>query len=110
MSMLSAAYSKGTCCSVDDHVDATRFGKSFERFANLILQRCKQFLPATIVSSLRVFTFTLNIFFQLLQLIDLGLQRTLIDRRAGRRVCNLLISSSSCCALVCIWVSSSLTA
>ena len=27
--------------TVDDHVDATRLGKSFERFANLFLQRRK---------------------------------------------------------------------
>src|SRR6185503_7901489 len=68
--------------SVDNHVDATRFGKGFERFANLVLQRQKEFLATTIVVTLSVLTFTLNVFFQLVQLIDLGLQGALIDRRS----------------------------
>src|SRR5690242_13965219 len=57
--------------SVDDHVNATRFGKSFERLANLVLQRSKEFLATTIVGGLRVLAFTLNVFLQLVQLIDL---------------------------------------
>src|SRR5215204_7820956 len=40
--------------SIDDHVDAARFGKGFERPADFFLQWCKEFLAATIVRSLRV--------------------------------------------------------
>ena len=62
------------------------FGKSLEGFTNLFLQGCKKLLPATIVCGLRIFTFALSIFLQLVELIDLRLQRSWIDGRSSRRV------------------------
>ena len=59
--------------SVDDYIDAASLGESLEGVSDFSLQRRKQFLAATIVSSLRVLALALNIFFQLLELIDLGL-------------------------------------
>ena len=49
----------------------------------------KEFLATTIIVSLRVLTFALNVFFQRVQLIDLGLQRALIDGRTCRRLAQL---------------------
>ena len=72
-------------CGIDDHVDATRLGKCFEGSADFLLQRPKDFIAATIVRVLRVLASALNILFQLFQLIDLCLQRLLIDWRSFRR-------------------------
>src|ERR1044072_549550 len=58
---------------VNDHVDATSFGKSFERLANVILQWSKKLLATTVVGGLRVRSFPLNIFLHRVQLIDLAL-------------------------------------
>src|ERR1044072_356459 len=76
--------------SVEDHVDAAGLGGSLERAANLALEWSKEFLWAGIVSSLRVLVFTLRVFFELVQLIDLRLQRTLIDGRTCRRFSQLV--------------------
>ncbi len=110
MSMLVGGVQQRHLRGVDNHVDAARLCKNFERFANLFLQRREEFLAATIVSSLRVFTLALNVLLQLFQLIDLRLQRSLIDRRSGGRVAQLIDLSLRAPALcVCIWVISSLS-
>src|SRR5690349_21354695 len=81
---------------VYDDVDAARFGEGFEGSANFILQRREKLLAALVVSSLRVFAFALDVFLQLFELIDLGLQRTLVDWRAFRCALQLLDFGLEC--------------
>src|SRR4029078_11080167 len=59
--------------SIDDHIYVPGFCKHFQSFPYIFLQRLEKFCATSIVTSLRIFAFTLNVALERFQLIALGL-------------------------------------
>src|SRR5438046_7701767 len=66
--------------AIQDHRDAAGLGERIQSFADFVLQRTKQFLTTFLVSRLSILSFALALFFELIQLINLGLNCLWRDR------------------------------
>src|SRR6186997_2557737 len=76
---------QGHLSRIDYRSDTPSFRECLKCFPDLILKWGKQLLPSPVVSCLSIFTFALNVFLQLLQLINFRLQCSLIYWSASRR-------------------------